>query len=106
MPLSGGPSLIFASAPASWQGRHHLRNAASSCASALPAEATTSNEANIQVFIPDLLSSSSRRRRSASVFLLPCWDPSRGGHPHMFEWRLARNLSTPPGRKLLCPGPD
>src|ERR687887_2477188 len=55
MPLSGGPSLIFASAPASWQGRHHLRNAASCCASALPADATTSNEANIQVFILDLL---------------------------------------------------
>src|SRR5436309_6194355 len=56
MPLSGGPSLIFAPSPASWQGKHHLRNAASCCASALPAEATTSNEANIQVFILDLLS--------------------------------------------------
>src|SRR5262245_52327593 len=104
MPLSGGPSLIFASAPASWQGMHHLRNAASSCASALPADATTSNEANIQVFIPDLLSTSSRRRRSASVFLLPCSDPSRGGHPQLFEWRLARNLSTALARNLLSPG--
>src|SRR5437867_2574946 len=56
MPFSGGPSLIFAPSPASWQGKHHLRNAASCCASALPAEATTSNEANIQVFILDLLS--------------------------------------------------
>src|SRR4029453_7519302 len=56
IPLSGGPSLIFASAPASWQGRHHLRKVASVCAIALPAEATPSNEANIQGFIRDLLS--------------------------------------------------
>src|SRR5690242_3020909 len=55
MPLSGGPSLIFASAPASWQGEHHFLKAASLCAIALPAEATTSNEASIQVFILDLL---------------------------------------------------
>src|SRR5262249_16028148 len=48
--------------PASWQGEHHFLKATSVCANALPAETTTSNEANVQVFM-SISSTSSQRRR-------------------------------------------
>src|SRR5712691_11522484 len=93
------PSLIFASAPASWQGMHHLRKVASGCASALPAEATTSNEANIQVFILDLLFDPP----NAAVLCerMPVGIRRVAAGPQLFEWRLAPTLSTPPAWNLL-----
>src|SRR5215472_7226035 len=54
MPLSGGPSLILASAPTSWQGRHLANDcspAATSCASAAPVEATITSPAITQLLI-------------------------------------------------------
>src|SRR5215472_6490450 len=45
MPLSGGPSLILASCPTSWQGEHNRLNtcspAAASCPNVGPVEAAT-----------------------------------------------------------------
>src|SRR5215470_1370271 len=48
-PLSGGPSLILASCPISWQGEHNRLNtcspAAASCPNVGPVEAATANPA-------------------------------------------------------------
>src|SRR5262249_38400509 len=47
MPLRGGPSLILASCPISWQGEHNRLNtcspAAASCPNVGPVEAATAN---------------------------------------------------------------
>src|SRR5262249_8748416 len=49
MPLRGGPSLILASCPISWQGEHNRLNtcspAAAACPNVGPVEAATANPA-------------------------------------------------------------
>src|SRR5215470_16687851 len=106
MPLSGGPSLIFASAPASWQGRHHLRNVASLCANALPAETTTSNEANIQVFILDLLYILPTPPFFASASVTPIGNPPAGGHPTGLRMASGAEPVNGPAEEFAVPPPQ
>src|SRR5436309_1928274 len=106
MPFSGGPSLIFAPSPASWQGKHHLRNAASCCASALPAEATTSNEANIQVFILDLLSILPTPPFLRARLLRKSGTRQAGGHPTGLRMASGAEPVNAPRRNLLRPRPN
>src|SRR5713101_10085578 len=55
MALSGGPSLIFASSPTSWQGEHNRLNtcspAAASCARLVPVEAVRAMTAITHILI-------------------------------------------------------
>src|SRR5947199_224673 len=55
MPLSGGPSLILASCPMSWQGEHNRLNtcspAAASCATVVPVEAVSAIPAITHILI-------------------------------------------------------
>jgi hypothetical protein len=79
MALSGGPSLIFAPGPMSWQGEHNRLNtcspAAASCANVMPVEAVSAIPAITHIFILFFSSSVAVVITGDSLDrqCIPCW---------------------------------
>src|SRR5580704_16058028 len=92
MPLSGGPSLILALGPMSWQGEHNRLNtcspAAASCARAALVEAASAIPTITQVFI-FFSSSDFHQRWTSTSAARPNWMPAGRGPAHHCYGELA-----------------
>src|SRR5262249_3319243 len=100
MPLRGGPSLVLASAPTSWQGEHKRRNtcspAAASCAKAAPVEAARTMHATAQLSQVLIIVSSFTYLQTEML----C--QNRAGFAPPFEWRQALPVSRDETDNLPC----